>query len=81
MKVFWQLEAPQRRSLLILFAAGLFFWSSMGSLLPTLPAYVSDVGGTPQQVGIVMGSFAIWDGARGHPLQRSLTGEELRPKY
>lgn len=59
MKVFWQLEPPQRRSLLILFAAGLFFWSSMGSLLPTLPAYVADIGGTAQQVGIVIGAFGI----------------------
>ncbi|MGB3205845.1 MAG: MFS transporter [Crinalium sp.] len=59
LKVFWQLEPPQRRSLMILFAAGLFFWSSMGSLLPTLPPYVADIGGTAQQVGIVMGAFAI----------------------
>ncbi|QDL08137.1 MFS transporter [Brasilonema octagenarum UFV-E1] len=45
--------------LLILFAAGLLFWSSIGSLLPTLPLYVESVGATKQQIGIVMGSFAI----------------------
>jgi MFS family permease len=48
-----------QRNLLILFATGLLFWSSMASLLPTLPSYVEDIGGTKQQVGIVMGAFAI----------------------
>nr|WP_275072641.1 MFS transporter [Petrachloros mirabilis] len=43
----------------ILFVAGLCFWSSMASLLPTLPLYIRDVGGTDQQIGVVMGSFAI----------------------
>jgi MFS family permease len=49
----------RRKNLLILFTAGLLFWSSMGSLLPTLPLYVEHVGATKQQIGIVMGSFAI----------------------
>jgi MFS family permease len=31
----------------------------LASLLPTLPLYIQDVGGTEQQIGIVMGSFAI----------------------
>ncbi len=31
----------------------------MASLLPTLPLYVQDLGGTQQQIGWVMGSFAI----------------------
>ncbi len=31
----------------------------MTSLLPVLPAYIEDVGGTTQQVGSVMGCFAI----------------------
>jgi MFS family permease len=31
----------------------------MASLLPTLPLYIEDVGGTTQQIGIVMGSFAL----------------------
>jgi MFS family permease len=43
----------------MLFAAGLLFWSSLASLLPTLPLYVEDVGGTTQQVGLVIGSFAV----------------------
>ncbi|MBW4636150.1 MAG: MFS transporter [Iphinoe sp. HA4291-MV1] len=48
-----------RSNLLILFAAGLLFWSSMASLLPTLPLYIESVGATKQQIGIVMGSFAL----------------------
>nr|WP_242045101.1 MFS transporter [Anabaena catenula] len=48
-----------RRNLLILFAAGLLFWSSLASLLPTLPLYIESIGATKQQIGIVMGSFAI----------------------
>jgi MFS family permease len=42
-----------------LFTAGLLFWFSMTSLLPVLPLYIQDVGGTKQQVGLVMGCFAI----------------------
>ncbi|MCW5315051.1 MFS transporter [Nostoc sp. KVJ3] len=44
---------------LILFTAGLLFWSSLSSLLPTLPLYINDVGASKQEIGIVMGSFAI----------------------
>jgi len=47
------------KNLLILFAAGLLFWTSMTSQLPVLPAYINDLGGTTQQVGWVMGCFAI----------------------
>lgn len=53
------LEAQPRQNLLILFSAGLLFWSSLTSLLPTLPPYIEDVGATRQQVGVVMGCFAI----------------------
>lgn len=38
---------------------GLLFWTSLTLLLPTLPIYIEDLGGTAQQVGWVMGSFAI----------------------
>ena len=31
----------------------------MASLLPTLPLYIEHVGASKQQIGIVMGSFAI----------------------
>lgn len=59
MRVFWQLPPAQRRNLSILFIAGLLFWASLSSLLPTLPLYVSDAGGTSQQIGLVMGAFSI----------------------
>jgi MFS family permease len=59
MKIFRTMEAQQRRNLLALFAAGLLFWSSLASMLPALPPYIEDMGGTTQQVGMVMGGFAI----------------------
>ena len=69
MNVFRTLDAQLRRNLLILFSAGLLFWSSLASLLPTLPLYIQDVGATKQQIGLVMGCFAI-----GLLLFRSLVG-------
>jgi MFS family permease len=57
--VFRTFDIGLRRNLLILFIAGLLFWSSMASLLPTLPLYVEYIGGSKQQIGTVMGSFAI----------------------
>ncbi|MEH2407929.1 MFS transporter [Nostoc sp.] len=59
MKAFNTFNAELRRNLLVLFTAGLLFWSSMASLLPTLPLYIDDVGASKQEIGIVMGSFAI----------------------
>ncbi|MEH2278354.1 MAG: MFS transporter [Nostoc sp.] len=59
MKAFNTFDAGLRRNLLILFTAGLLFWSSISSLLPTLPLYMDDVGASKQEIGIVMGSFAI----------------------
>lgn len=59
MKALHTLDAELRRNLLILFTAGLFFWSSVASLLPTLPLYIQHIGATKQQIGVVMGSFAI----------------------
>ncbi len=59
MKAFNTFDAELRRNLLVLFTAGLLFWSSMSSLLPTLPLYIDDVGASKQEIGIVMGSFAI----------------------
>ncbi|WP_017314641.1 MFS transporter [Mastigocladopsis repens] len=53
------IDTQLRSNLLVLFAAGLLFWSSLASLLPTLPLYIESVGATKQQIGIVMGSFAI----------------------
>ncbi|AVH73635.1 MFS transporter [Nostoc sp. 'Lobaria pulmonaria (5183) cyanobiont'] len=59
MKAFNTFDAQLRRNLLILFTAGLLFWSSLSSLLPTLPLYINDVGASKQEIGLVMGSFAI----------------------
>jgi MFS family permease len=59
LKVFATLSASCRRNLLVLFTAGLLFWSSLASLLPTLPLYVEETGANSQQIGIVMGTFAV----------------------
>ncbi|HEY9750597.1 MAG TPA: MFS transporter [Allocoleopsis sp.] len=59
MKAFTDLAPQPRRNLSVLFATGLLFWCSLASLLPTLPLYVQDIGGSSQQIGIVMGAFAI----------------------
>ncbi|HEY9702073.1 MAG TPA: MFS transporter, partial [Allocoleopsis sp.] len=59
MKIFFTLDKPTRNNFLILFVFGLLFWASVASMLPTLPPYIKSVGGTDQQIGLVMGSFAI----------------------
>jgi MFS family permease len=57
--VFNKLNSELKRNLLVLFTAGLLFWSSIASLLPGTPLYIEHIGGTKQEIGIVMGSFAI----------------------
>ncbi|MEA5570610.1 MFS transporter [Calothrix sp. UHCC 0171] len=59
MNAFQTIDSQLRRNLVVLFATGLLFWSSMASLLPTLPLYAEYIGANKQQIGIVMGSFAI----------------------
>jgi MFS family permease len=59
LNVFSALEPNLRRSLLVLFTAGLLFWASLASLLPTLSLYLKHIGATNLEVGIVMGAFAI----------------------
>ncbi|NJL82139.1 MAG: MFS transporter [Chloroflexaceae bacterium] len=58
-RISQELDGDKRRNLLQLFAAGLLFWLSLSSLLATLPTYIQSLGATPEQVGLVMGSFAI----------------------
>lgn len=53
------LSSRVKYNLLLLFVAGLFFWISISCLLSTLPTYVQDVGATTEEIGQVMGSFAI----------------------
>ncbi|NJL01906.1 MAG: MFS transporter [Spirulinaceae cyanobacterium RM2_2_10] len=69
MKVLATLPPATRRNLLLLFLAGFCFWSSLTCLLPALPLYIESVGANQQQVGLVMGSFAI-----GLLLSRGLLG-------
>ncbi|MGL4620121.1 MAG: MFS transporter, partial [Chroococcidiopsis sp.] len=59
MNVFLKFDRSLRRNLLILFCAGLSFWSSLTALLPVLPLYIENVGANKQQIGMVMGCFAI----------------------
>lgn len=59
MKLLKTLSPKLRRDLLVLFAAGLLFWSGLAALLPTLPLYIRDAGGTSQDIGTVMGAFAV----------------------
>jgi MFS family permease len=59
MKTLNQLEPQQRRSLFVLFITGLLFWTSIAILLPTLPAYLDAIGINQQQIGLIIGAFAI----------------------
>ena len=54
-----QLEPQQRRNLLVLFITGLLFWISIAILLPTLPAYLDAIGIEQQQIGLIIGAFAL----------------------
>ena len=53
------LETETKQKLTNLFFAGLLFWISITLMLPTLPTYIQSMGGTTQQVGLVMSCFAI----------------------
>jgi MFS family permease len=59
MKTLNQLEPQQRQSLLVLFTTGLLFWTSIAILLPTLPAYLDSIGINQQQLGLIIGAFAV----------------------
>ena len=59
MEVWKVLGSTTKQKLINLFTAGLLFWIGTTLLLPALPTYIQAMGGTTQQVGIVMSSFAI----------------------
>lgn len=59
MKIFANLDPKTRQNFYNLFLISFLFWISITSFLPILPAYVKDIGGTKQEVGFVMGAFAI----------------------
>ena len=56
---FSNLDTQLRKNLTAIFWTGLFFWSSMSSQLPTLPLYIRTLTQSFDQIGIIMGSFAI----------------------
>ncbi len=53
------LPQRDRRNLVGLLLSGLLFWSSLSCLLPTFSPYLKHIGAPDQQIGLVMGSFAI----------------------
>ncbi len=57
--IFSTFSPSVRTNLTVLFAAGLCFWAGLAGLLPTLPLFIETLGGSGQQIGIVMASFAI----------------------
>jgi MFS family permease len=57
--IFSTFTPSVRSNLLVLFAAGLCFWAGLAGLLPTLPLFIATLGGSGQQIGIVMASFAV----------------------
>nr|CAO90783.1 unnamed protein product [Microcystis aeruginosa PCC 7806] len=54
-KTFRSLTAETRRQLLFLFVTALFFWTSITTLLPTLPTYIDSLGGSKQDIGLSWG--------------------------
>ena len=59
MTIFSTFSPSVRSNLTVLFVAGLCFWAGLAGLLPTLPLFIETLGGSGQQIGIVMASFAI----------------------
>jgi MFS family permease len=56
---FSKLDLDLRQKLTTIFLTGLFFWSSLASQLPTLPLYIRTLTQSFDEIGIIMGSFAI----------------------
>ncbi len=59
MSVFSSFNPALRLNLMVLFAAGLCFWAGLAGLLPALPVFIESLGASGQQIGLVMGSFAL----------------------
>jgi MFS family permease len=59
MSTIAKLPKHVRRDLGFLFGAGLVFWACMASMLPVLPLYIQDLKATAQELGVIMGSFAV----------------------
>ena len=59
MEAWKVLDRQTKQKFINLFSAGLLFWISITLMLPTLPTYIQSMGGSTQQVGMVMSCFAI----------------------
>lgn len=59
MQTLQKLESHTQKQLLILFCTALLFWMGTSLLLPTIPIHLEDVGFNPQEIGIIIGSYAI----------------------
>ncbi len=59
LKTAKELDRKTLKNFLALFLSSLFFWMGLTTMLPTLPTYAEFLGGTRQQIGFVMGAFAI----------------------
>ncbi|OIP71394.1 MAG: MFS transporter [Oscillatoriales cyanobacterium CG2_30_44_21] len=59
LNTFSSLDTSLRKNLTAIFWVGLFFWSSMSSQLPTIPLYIRSLTQSYDEIGMVMGSFAI----------------------
>ncbi len=53
------LSPATRHNMIFMMLGGLLFWACLASLLPVLPTYIKNAGASDQEVGIVMGAFAI----------------------
>lgn len=59
LEILQELPLRDRRNIAALLTSGLLFWASLSSLLPTFSPYLKHLGALDQQIGIIMGSFAI----------------------
>jgi MFS family permease len=57
--IFQELTTFQRQQVLRLFGAALLFWTSVASLLPTLPIHLENSGFNQQSIGLITGAFAL----------------------
>jgi MFS family permease len=59
LSVLAKLPVDDRRNLTYMFLGGLLFWACMGSMLPVTSLYLKHTGANNQQIGWIMGSFAV----------------------
>jgi len=63
------LNSIWNKNFVLLCIANLMLFMSMQLLLPTLPLYIIDIGGSKQDVGYIMGAYTL-----GATLMRFLAG-------